>query len=242
MKYPNLNQTIASGSKLLHFLIIFSAAWGIAKICWWLINPLGYNIPSNTYVSAQSSDGVTLGITNRAPFGVIVVKKEEKAEPSIVSQVKVTGVYAGGAKNSIAFLLINGKNSIAMVGESVLGATLTAVKQDGIILRLNNQDIAINVDGSNTTNTANAPTTMSNNAAPQPFTPPSQPDNNSNNQQPSNNQPSTSMAPNNSGGDGDSLADKRRKMIEAFQRQNANADNDNNSANNNNSNNQQPAN
>ncbi len=237
MKYPNINQIIASGSKLLHFFIIFFTAWGGAKICWWLIDPLGYNIPSNTYVSAQGSDGITLGITNRAPFGIIVVKKEEKSEPSIVSQVKVTGVYAGGAKNSIAFLLVNGKNSIAMVGESVLGATLTAVKQDGIILRLNNQDIAINVNGSNTTNTANTPITTSNNAAPQPFTQPVA----DNNQQPPSNQPPTAMAPNNSGGEGDSLADKRRKMIEAFQRQNANADNDNNGANNN-SNNQQPAN
>lgn len=240
MKYPNINQTITNGSKLLHFLIIFLTAWGIAKVVWWLISPLGYNIPSNTYTNTQGSDGVALGITNRAPFGVIIVKKEEKSEPSIVSQVKVTGVYAGGAKNSIAFLLINGKNSIAMVGESVLSATLTGVQQDGITLRLNNQNITINVDGSNTSNTANTPVASSGNSAPAPFTPPAQqPDNSNNNGV---NQPSTAMAPNNSGGDGDSLADKRRKMIEAFQRQNANADADNNSTNNSSTNNQQPAN
>lgn len=233
MKYPNINQIITTGGKSLNFLVILVTAWGLAKVCWWLVNPLGYNVPTNIYANIQNSNGIAQGIINRAPFGVIIVKKEEVEQPSIVSQIKVTGVYAGGVKNSIAFLLINSKNSIAMIGDSILGATLTAINQNGIVLSLNNQNIPINVNGSNTPNTANTPAISPANSTPQPFSGATH----DNNGAPAN-QPPTSMAPNNNGGDGDSLAEKRRKMIEAFQHQNSGASTNNTSSNSNNDNQQ----
>lgn len=227
MKYPSINQVIFSTSRTIRLLAIITSAYLMGKFCWWLVNPLGYHtLDATTATSNTKADGVAQGIVNRAPFGVITVEKKE--QPSIVSQIKVTGVYAGGAKNSIAFLLISGKNSIASLGDNVLGATLKSITPTGIVLSLNNQDIPINMSsgsGDSSSNTPNSPPPYSSPApavqAQQINNAPVQANNNV-----------ATPAPDAGNADGDSLADKRRKMIEAFQHQNQDQNANNNQPNN----------
>ncbi len=225
MKNININQTIRALSAALRVGTIIAIASLLAKICWWLMNPLGYDTVDSIASTYVKSDVLAQDITNRAPFGVVTVEKA--AVPTIADQVKVVGVYAAGPKNSIAFLQIDGKNSIAAIGENVLDATVKAINSDGIVLIQKGQSVTINLSSAsgNSANTPSTPTGDHSNSA-NSYIPQTNNTNTANNNQPAgSNSPTTSTSstpPPPSGQDDDSIADKRRKMIEAFQKQNSN--------------------
>ena len=227
MKNININQTIRALSAALRVGTIIAIASLLAKICWWLMNPLGYDTIDSIASTYVKSDILAQDITNRAPFGVVTVEKA--AVPTIADQVKVVGVYAAGPNNSIAFLQISGKNSIAAIGESVLDATVKAISSNGVVLVQKGQSVTINLSSASG-NSANTPSTSSNGGdhsnSASSYIPQANNTNTANNNQPNSNSPTTSPSstppPPPSGQDEDSIADKRRKMIEAFQKQNSN--------------------
>ena len=227
MKNININQTIRALSAALRVGTIIAIASLLAKICWWLMNPLGYDTIDSIASTYVKSDILAQDITNRAPFGVVTVEKA--AVPTIADQVKVVGVYAAGPNNSIAFLQIDGKNSIAAIGESVLDATVKAISSNGVVLVEKGQSVTINLSSAsgNSANTPNTPTNGGDHSTStaNSYIPQASNTNTANNNQPSGNSSTanpSSTPPPPSGQDEDSIADKRRKMIEAFQKQNSN--------------------
>lgn len=238
MKNITINQSIGILSMTGQYMLVIIAAILLGKGIWWLANPLGYDTYDNILNRNFDSSKLAQTIINRAPFGLVT---EEKAPvPTIADQIKVVGVYAGGPQNSVAFLTINGKNSIAVIGDTVLDGKIKAINPTGVVFFSQNQDVAINLSaasGSNSSTTANA--------SPSHSTGSSSTNNNSNSYIPSSgsnaannqsqsdnnhqNQTQNSAADSNTGNDNDSIAEKRRKMIEAFQKQNsAGSDNANN--------------
>lgn len=233
MKNITINQTINLLSTTAIYLIMIFAGILFGKSVWWLANPLGYDTYNNIISRNFDSNKLAQTIINRAPFGMIT---EEKAPvPTIAEQIKVVGVYAAGPNNSVAFITVNGKNSIAVIGDSVLEAKVKAIKPDGVVFLAEKQDVTINLTSSSAS--PNSPSSSSGNNGhtqspsgangyiPSSSPPPSNNQSNSN-QQTSNDNSATSG---NQANDSDSIAEKRRKMIEAFQKQNAGGNGDNNS-------------
>lgn len=233
MKNITINQTINLLSTTAIYLIMIFAGILFGKSVWWLANPLGYDTYNNIISRNFDSNKLAQTIINRAPFGMVT---EEKAPvPTIAEQIKVVGVYAAGPNNSVAFITVNGKNSIAVIGDSVLEAKVKAIKPDGVVFLAEKQDVTINLtsssaspnspSGSNGNNGHTQSPSGANGYIPSSSPPPSNNQNNSN-QQTSNDNSATSG---NQANDSDSIAEKRRKMIEAFQKQNAGGNGDNNS-------------
>lgn len=235
MKNITINQTINLLSAAAIYLIIISAGVMLGKSIWWLANPLGYDTYSNIVSRNFDSSKLAQTIINRAPFGVVT---EEKAPvPTIAEQIKVVGVYAAGPNNSIAFITVSGKNSIATIGDTVLDAKVKAITPDGVIFLSGKQDVTINLSSSNATpNTSNTSSNNHQNSGSAGYIPNAAPSNSNNNQDTQNHGNTNQPANNNEnnatqGNDNDSIADKRRKMIEAFQKQNAGGNNNDNSNN-----------
>lgn len=235
MKNITINQTINLLSAAAIYLIIISAGVMLGKSIWWLANPLGYDTYSNIVNRNFDSSKLAQTIINRAPFGVVT---EEKAPvPTIAEQIKVVGVYAAGPNNSIAFITVSGKNSIATIGDTVLDAKVKAITPDGVIFLSGKQDVTINLSSSNATpNTSNTSSNNHQNSGSAGYIPNAAPSNSNNNQDTQNHGNTNQPANNNEnnatqGNDNDSIADKRRKMIEAFQKQNAGGSNNDNSNN-----------
>lgn len=202
----------------------------IAQIIWWFAKPIGYNSIENPALNTAKSQDFAQAIINRAAFGIYV--EEHAAVPTI--NLKVIGVYAAGPDNSVAFLQVDDKHIIASIGDTVLEGKIKAITPTGIILTSQNQDVSIQIGGSNAM--SNTPPSVSsaastaqvnsfnnsnnsnvNNSHPndsQPTTPPPIP--------PANNgtdgQPANANAPNNPD---ETLAAKRQKMIQEFQQQNS---------------------
>lgn len=235
MKNITINQTINLLSAAAIYLIIISAGVMLGKSIWWLANPLGYDTYSNIISRNFDSSKLAQTIINRAPFGIVT---EEKAPvPTIAEQIKVVGVYAAGPNNSIAFITVSGKNSIATIGDTVLDAKVKAITPDGVIFLAGKQDVTINLSSSNATpNTSNTSSNNHQNSGSAGYIPNAAPSNSNNNQDTQNHGNTNQPANNNEnnatqGNDNDSIADKRRKMIEAFQKQNAGGNNNDNSNN-----------
>ncbi len=234
MKNITINQTINLLSTTAIYLIMIFAGILFGKSVWWLANPLGYDTYNNIISRNFDSNKLAQTIINRAPFGMVT---EEKAPvPTIAEQIKVVGVYAAGPNNSVAFITVNGKNSIAVIGDSVLEAKVKAIKPDGVVFLAEKQDVTINLTSSSAS--PNSPSSSSGNNGhtqspsgangyiPSSSSPPPSNNQNNSNQQTSNDNSATSG---NQANDSDSIAEKRRKMIEAFQKQNAGGNGDNNS-------------
>jgi hypothetical protein len=181
--------------------------------------------------SAKSQD-FAQAIINRAAFGVYV--EERVAVPTI--NLKVIGVYAAGPDNSVAFLQVDDKHIIASIGDTVLEGKIKAITPTGIILTSQNQDVSIQIGGSNAM--SNTPSNTPPQASPAPVNSYNSPKGNSNNVENGNpNDSQATMPPNtppaNNGTDGqpananapnspdETLAAKRQKMIQEFQQQNS---------------------
>lgn len=184
---------------------------------WWVINPSAKHVLN--HVDAEKIDTtIAQSIINQAPFGMIVKEAESSTPiPSIVDQIKISGVYAAGNKNSVAFLIVNGKNTIAQIGDNIEGVTVTKVNVDGIIVNDGKQDIKLSIS-ENKTNTANGEINSSSNNRPS-FTPNDQddaPPTPQNNASPQNNNDNSSNNDNSN-----NIIAERKKMIEQFQQQNS---------------------
>ncbi|HCY38368.1 MAG: hypothetical protein QG651_300 [Pseudomonadota bacterium] len=230
MKKISPNQLIVNTSRALRYLVFILTSILIAQIIWWFAKPIGYNSIENPALNTAKSQDFAQAIINRAAFGIYV--EEHAAVPTI--NLKVIGVYAAGPDNSVAFLQVDDKHIIASIGDTVLEGKIKAITPTGIILTSQNQDVSIQIGGSNAM--SNTPPSVSsaastaqvnsfnnsnnsnvNNSHPndsQPTTPPPIP--------PANNgtdgQPANANAPNNPD---ETLAAKRQKMIQEFQQQNS---------------------
>lgn len=135
-------------SFLLRLFIIFSTAVILAKIVWWIF------VPTNPDVYVESAnfdqqDKITSYIVNRYPFGVVAVAAaEDKPKPSIISQLKLTGVYLNTDSDSFAFVTYQDKSLVIRQSESIAdtGLILKQVRTDSIVVTMNNSDSIINLD------------------------------------------------------------------------------------------------
>ena len=232
MKKINPNQLIVNTSRALRYLVFILTSILLAQIIWWFIKPLGYNSIENPALNTAKSQDFAQAIINRAAFGIYV--EEHAAVPTI--NLKVIGVYAAGPDNSVAFLQVDDKHIIASIGDTVLEGKLKAITPTGIILTSQNQDVNIQIGGSNAmSNTpSNAPQQTST-APVNSYTPPKSNNNNLDNGNPNDSQPAgaPNTPPANNGTDGqpananapnnpdETLTAKRQKMIQEFQQQNS---------------------
>lgn len=238
MKNININLSIRLLCILIRYGIILSIGSLLGKIVWWAVNPLDYNTFNNIISSSSKSDTLAQGIVNRAPFGVVT--QEKAPEPTIKDQVKVLGVYAGGPNNSIAFIQVNGKNDIAVIGDSVLNAKIKTITPDGIVLIADNQDVKINISSGNSKPSENNSSAAyvnkndrPNSAANNSYIPnvnARQIRDNNRFEREQEEKRYRRNAPQNE----ELIMEQRRKMIEEFQRQNAEHSNTNSDNNNNN--------
>lgn len=242
MKKINPNQLIIQISKSLRYLVLVLLALLSSKIVWWTINPLGYTQIENPALKSEKSQDFAQAIINRAAFGIYV--EEHAATPTI--NVKVIGVYAAGPSNSVAFLQVDEKHIIASIGDSVLEGKIKTILPTGIVITTNNQDIIVNIGGSNAmSNTPNNTSSAQANTQ-QPAVSPynsAAVRSNANHEQISDVQPpanltdrtpadkdntdntSTTNINSNSNNSDDSVMSKRQKMIQQFQQQNSNTQN-----------------
>lgn len=151
MKRINLNQLLLLSNIAIAYTIVICAAIMLANLTWWIISPSEVEKYIDPTIIDLKPEVVNFGIINKAPFGLISIEKI--VEPPIFDQVKVDGIYAGGTKNSIAFLKINNKSSIATVGDNVLGAKIKQILAHGIILDYESRDISINLTSFNSSST-----------------------------------------------------------------------------------------
>ena len=158
-----LNTFILVASQVLNFAIIMFFAMLLAKLVWWMINPsIG-----DVYVekmSATQFDSSAKYIVNRYPFGIIVkAKAVEEAQPQIVDQIKVTGIYRGGSNDSMVLIEASGKTLVYRIGAMILGsATLKAINSDGIVVTEDGHDAVIKIsNGSGAAGAVSSPSAHS---------------------------------------------------------------------------------
>ena len=230
MKKISPNQLIVNTSRALRYLVFILTSILIAQIIWWFAKPIGYNSIENPALNTAKSQDFAQAIINRAAFGIYV--EEHAAVPTI--NLKVIGVYAAGPDNSVAFLQVDDKHIIASIGDTVLEGKIKAITPTGIILTSQNQDVSIQIGGSNAM--SNTPPSVSSAASTAQVNPLNNSNNiNVNNSHPNDSQPTTPppIPPANNGTDGqpananapnnpdETLAAKRQKMIQEFQQQNS---------------------
>ena len=230
MKKISPNQLIVNTSRALRYLVFILTAILIAQIIWWFAKPIGYNSIENPALNTAKSQDFAQAIINRAAFGIYV--EEHAAVPTI--NLKVIGVYAAGPDNSVAFLQVDDKHIIASIGDTVLEGKIKAITPTGIILTSQNQDVSIQIGGSNAM--SNTPPSVSSAASTAQVNSFNNSNNsNVNNSHPNDSQPTTTppIPPANNGTDGqpananapnnpdETLAAKRQKMIQEFQQQNS---------------------
>lgn len=221
MKKISINNIIKfSVDGVVALLIVMSIA-SAANFLWWVVKPSEANILNN--VAPQNiNDKIAQNIINNAPFGVIQ-KKVESAAPVVADDVKVVGVYAGGAQNSIAFLLINNQSEIAKIGDKIVSGKVKAILPNGIILTNNGNDRTIEISSGTASPNQPAPNMAPNSQHNEQHENHVEQNNtNAVNQNVNNNQQNSNPTGNNRGGMDDVVA-QRRKMIEQFQQQNNNS-------------------
>lgn len=232
MKKISPNQLIVNTSRALRYLVFILTAILIAQIIWWFAKPIGYNSIENPALNTAKSQDFAQAIINRAAFGIYV--EEHAAVPTI--NLKVIGVYAAGPDNSVAFLQVDDKHIIASIGDTVLEGKIKAITPTGIILTSQNQDVNIQIGGSNAmSNTPPSVSSAASTAQVNSYNNSNNSNSNGNNGNPNNSQPTTppNIPPANNGTDGqpananapnnpdETLAAKRQKMIQEFQQQNS---------------------
>lgn len=196
-----INLSISILSRVLRFCIIFYTASILAQCIWWVVSPAKDNIFIE-WADLDKQDKATGYINNRYPFGVVVVvKPKEEAKPSIVDQLRLTGVYLSSNKDSFAFLEYRGKPTLTRLG-AVIGdsdATVKAINPDSITVNADGQDFTIKVSVGQASVSNNVAT--SNTAGSSIFGAASQ--NNSSNSQSNN-------------GSSEDFKQRRKKLIEEY--------------------------
>ncbi len=217
----NTNKIIQHLSNTLKFSTWLLFAFTCTKITWWIIKPLGYNSIENPVLLSNNPNEYASSIANRAAFGVITTVIESSNQPSLADQIKLMGVYAAGVNNSLAFIQVSGQPQNVQIGDSVLNGKIIAITPNSIIINLDGKNVVVEMSSGNST--PNQPTSTTTQAI--------QTNNNisslSNSDKDNQAATATSTAVNNSTQDNNdnSIADKRQKMIQAFQQQNNSSNN-----------------
>ena len=206
VKQVNLGISIAS--RVMRYFIIFYSAVLLAKFVLWVFTPNISEIYHDKFnLLAFETSGKF--IMNRAPFGVILAPPPDAAPPvpTIVSQMKLTGVYVNTLKNSMAFYELDKKSYIAKIGDTIgSSAVLKSISANGIVVSENGLDGEVKMSGGD--GTAQAPTSQSN-TNNSVF-------NNSNYQPPAQNNSNPSMQNQQNEQQPDDFAERRRKLMEEF--------------------------
>lgn len=114
MLLKNDNILIING--IIKVIIVCCCAVFLAKSIWWLLIPQ-YSEAYVEKTSIKQFDNDLQFVINRYPFGVIT--KDNMAKPSLLSQLKLTGVYQSIPQKSLAFFDLNGKKLISKIGDTI---------------------------------------------------------------------------------------------------------------------------
>lgn len=207
----NLNKTLDFISNYVGILVFVFVVFMCTNFFWWMSKPAKLNVIHNV-LQDDFNNHVSQNIINRAPFGV-VIKKADTVEEKPSDNIVLSGIYAAGKDNSIAFITFNGTSMIAKIGDTIGSSKLTEILPDKIVL--SNGDSKQNIAMSAGDATKNdVPIQQNNNT---------QTDNNyqSNNQSQNQND---SYQQNNSHSQSitnDDIIAQRKKMLEQFQKQNS---------------------
>ncbi len=156
MHTKTVNVIIFAVSQIVNLLIILYLAVLLAKLVWWLINPALGNIYIEKSSATEFEKSVKY-VNNRYPFGIIT-KAVESAheEPSIVSQIKLNGIYFNPPK-SLAFVTYDDKPYIVGIGDAIMGnATLKSINTDIIVVSQNGTDVTIEMKPNRADNSNNS--------------------------------------------------------------------------------------
>lgn len=213
----NTNKIIQQTSLITKFIVWIIIALICSKAIWWIINPTGYNIVENPALINNNANEYASSIANRAAFGMITTTNDAPSnQPAFADQIKLIGVYAAGANNSMAFVQVSGQAKNVQIGDLILNGKVIAITPTSIVVNLDSKNITIEMSsGSSTPNqpSSNSPTAQNNNA----LNPIVNSDKDSQNV----------TSPNNNSQDNNdnNIADKRQKMIQEFQQQNNSSNN-----------------
>ena len=141
-----INDTISNASILLHLaIIVYMAVW-LSNGLWEVFFSSGHDLYVQRYTADQFEKSAKY-VASRNPFGQIIQPPAE-ATPSIVSQIKLTGVYVNTPDSSIAFIELDGQSSILKIGDQINNeATLTNITPNSIVISYNGSDFNVNLTG-----------------------------------------------------------------------------------------------
>lgn len=129
----------------LQYFFIFYSAVIIANGIWWLLSPSRSNIYVE-WIDPDRADKSANYIINRYPFGIVVVPKVvEAAKPRIVDQLKLKGIYLNTPSDSIALVDYESKPIILKTGQFIgsSDAILKLINNDSIVVTENGVDATI---------------------------------------------------------------------------------------------------
>lgn len=194
----NINNNIVVVSKIANFLIKIGYAIVLSNLIWWMVTPAFNDVYVNRVRISIKDDPVRY-ITNRYPFGEIIVVKPRSIIPPFSTLVKLHGVYVNGS-DSMAFINYNGKNMAIQVGNSFGDdIKMTSISPESIVISQNKVDATIKISRSENNPNTNLSSGMGGDS-----------DNNSYQRQ------------------NDNLMNKRNDMINRFSNQEANGNRDQN--------------
>ena len=147
-----INIGVSVTSWIVYLAILFYLAILLSKILWWICYP-SYN---DFYLEKPDIDAYnnsTKYIINRYPFGEIT-GPAKTAAPSLISRLKLTGVYVSNSKQSIAFLELDNKPFIVAVGGTIEGETyVKSISNNSIVIADNRSSAEISLNkGSGSSN------------------------------------------------------------------------------------------
>jgi hypothetical protein len=141
----NINFAINILSKIVYYAMILYIAVITSNVFWWIFAPDNPKI-DYTPVSAKTFDNAEKFIVNRSPFGVAIESKPiVEVKPTIVSLIKITGVYVNDEKNSFVFYKLNGKNNLAKIGDKLDNAIIKSINSNGIVINENDHDFNVSL-------------------------------------------------------------------------------------------------
>lgn len=173
MVTKKINIAVSITSWVVYLAIVFYLAILLSNILWWICYP-GYNDFYVEKPDINAYNNSTKYIINRYPFGEIM-GPAKVAAPSLISRLKLTGVYVNTPERSIAFLELDNKPFIATIGSTIEGNTyVKSISGNAIVIADNKSsaEISLNKGTGNSNNKMNQgqnqPASYNNNAQAQP--------------------------------------------------------------------------
>lgn len=157
MVTKKINLGVSITSWIVYLAIIFYLAILLSNTLWWICYP-GYNDFYVEKPDINAYNNSTKYIINRYPFGEIT-GPAKTAAPSLISRLKLTGVYVNTPEQSIAFLELDNKPFIALVGDTIEGSTyVKSISGNAIVIadKKSSAQIALNKGSGNSNNNMNS--------------------------------------------------------------------------------------